>query len=458
MSGWPRSLVGRTTVILVAGVIISNLVVFALFFRERTDALTAARAGRIAEEVATVIERLETASPDARRSLVRSLHRPGLRLFWTPSPRVVSNGEDRQLTLLRDALEDVVPAARMADVRLAMLTPSPAAEESPGGAAGHHHGGAAVGGSVPLGDGSWLNLVAFLPSPPPFWGAPVFPALLATTALVLAVALWAVRRAARPWMVFARAAERLGLDIDSKPLPEEGPLEVQGAARAFNEMQARLTGLVRGRTRMLAAISHDLRTPITRLRLRAEFVEDDEERRKMLTDLDEMQAMIAATLAFARDDAAGEPPVLFDLAILLDTACEEWPEPDRVSYAGPAHASCRGRPSALKRAFVNLIDNAVRYGNSARVSLSVTDAGFRIQVDDDGPGIAENDRVAVFDPFYRGDSSRSADTGGVGLGLAVVRSVVERHGGRVTLTNRAGGGLRANVLLPVDAAAHSKAN
>jgi signal transduction histidine kinase len=450
MTLWPRSLVGRTTVILIAGVIISNLAVFTLFFRERTDALTADRADRIAEEVATAIKGLETASPADRRSLVRSMHRRGMKLFWAPSPRVTSNGVGRELTTLRNALQSVVPAGSMADVRLAMQTPSPAAER-PGFGAGRHHDVIAVVGSVPLGDGSWLNLVAFLPSPPPFWGAPVFPALLATTALVLVVALWAVRRAVRPWTVFARAAERLGLDIDAAPVPEEGPLEIRRAAHAFNEMQARLAGFVRGRTHMLAAISHDLRTPITRLRLRAEFVEDDEERRKMLTDLDEMQAMIAATLAFARDDTATEPPVLFDLAILLDTACEEWPEPDRAFFNGPAHAPCRGRPSALKRAFVNLIDNAVRYGGCARVTLSMTDAAFRIQVDDDGPGIAEDDRVAVFDPFYRADSSRSADTGGVGLGLAVVRSVVERHGGRVTLTNRLGGGLRADVLLPADA-------
>lgn len=452
MIPWPRSLVGRTTLILIVGVAMSNLAVIAFFFHERRDALMAVQAHRIAGELASVIEQLEQTPPAQRYRLVHSQWRPGLRMQVTGAPRVDASDDDKPLLVLRRALTDALPAPHTRGMRLMIRAGgSRAAMASEGHgrpSAGWRRGAVGVVVSLPLTDGSWLNTTAVLPPDPPFRLVPALPAMLATTALVLAVALWAVRRAVRPWSTFAAAAERLGLDLDAEPLPEEGPSEIRHAARAFNRMQGRLTGFVRDRTQMLAAISHDLRTPLTRLRLRAEFVDDTEEQRKMLADLDDMQAMIAATLAFARDDAAGEAPVALDLARVLDDVCREWPRPGVVAYAGAERAPYSGRPVALKRAFRNLIDNAVRYGGVARVTLTVVDGGVRVTVDDEGPGLPDADLERLFEPFRRGDSSRSVETGGVGLGLAVVRSVIRRHGGEVTLSNRPSGGLRASVLLP----------
>jgi signal transduction histidine kinase len=204
---------------------------------------------------------------------------------------------------------------------------------------------------------------------------------------------------------------------------------------------------------MLAAISHDLRTPITRLRLRAEFLEDDEQRAKMLADLAEMEAMIAATLTFARDDAANEPAGAVDLASLARTVLDEAGDaaPERAAailYEGPEHLVLQLRPVAMKRALANLVGNALKYGDAARLRLEQRDRGAVLTVDDDGPGIPETEQEAVFQPFHRVEASRNRETGGTGLGLTIARSILRAHGGEVTLANREGGGLRVVARLP----------
>ncbi len=204
---------------------------------------------------------------------------------------------------------------------------------------------------------------------------------------------------------------------------------------------------------MLAAISHDLRTPITRLRLRAEFLEDDDQRAKMLADLAEMEAMIAATLTFARDDAANEPAGAVDLASLvrtvLDEAGDAAPEhAARIAYAGPEHLVLQLRPVSMKRALANLVGNALKYGDAARLTLEQRDRGAVLILDDDGPGIPESEQDAVFQPFRRIEASRNRETGGTGLGLTIARSILRAHGGDVTLANREGGGLRVVARLP----------
>ena len=273
-------------------------------------------------------------------------------------------------------------------------------------------------------------------------------------AVVAIVAVLAARRFAAPVRRLADAADRLGQDLDAPPLPEgHGPRELRAAARAFNRMQERLKSFVADRTRMLAAISHDLRTSLTRLRLRMELIEDDEVRSKATRDLEEMQAMLEATLAFARDDAKGEPRVALDLAGLVQTACDVFADAGHTtSYAGPAHLRLHGRQMALRRLLDNLIDNAVKYGGGAEVTLRAADDAVEIDVADRGPGIPATERQKVFEPFYRLEVSRSRETGGTGLGLAVARGIARAHGGDVTLHDRPGGGLIATIRLPRPAA------
>jgi len=255
----------------------------------------------------------------------------------------------------------------------------------------------------------------------------------------------AVRYAARPLGLLAAAAQRLGRDMTAPPMPEDGPREVRAAAHAFNEMQTSLRRFVEDRTQMIAAISHDLRTPITRLKLRAEFVDDDEQRGKMLADLDEMEAMIHATLAFARDDAAIEPHAPVDVAAMLAGLAEDF----GATYSGPKGLMVHAGPIALKRAFANLLENAQAYAGGANVVLARDSAGIVVTIDDDGPGIPEAELERVFAPFYRVEGSRNRETGGTGLGLAVARSALRAHGGDIQLANRSGGGLRVTVTLPV---------
>lgn len=283
----------------------------------------------------------------------------------------------------------------------------------------------------------------------PFWVGYTGISSLVMVLAILLLSFWVVRRLTRPLSQVAAAAERLGQGVDALPLPETGSLEVRLVARAFNNMQERLRRFVEDRTRMLAAISHDLRTPITLLRLRTEFIEDAEEQARMRTTLDEMEAMIAATLSFARDDATSEPRLRVDLVGLLSSICYDMADAGLpVSFEPGGRLPVECRPTALKRALTNLIDNAVKFGHEARVALTETESTIVITVDDDGPGIPDAELENVFKPFYRLDFSRNSDTGGVGLGLSVVRTVIHAHGGNIHLHNRAEGGLRVTVTLP----------
>jgi signal transduction histidine kinase len=253
----------------------------------------------------------------------------------------------------------------------------------------------------------------------------------------------------RPLRRFAEAADRLGVDVGAPPLPVTGAREIRKASRAFNRMQERLRRFVDDRTLMLAAISHDLRTALTRLKLRAEFIPDEEQRDKAVADLDEMQAMLEATLSFARDDAEREPRTKVDLAALLRSLCDDLADSGQpVRYEGPDRLAVECRPAALKRVFANLIDNAVRYGGEALVSLGGAGDGVEVTIADRGPGIPEEMREQVFAPFFRLETSRSRETGGSGLGLAVARTIVHGHGGDITLEDRPGGGLQVRVSLP----------
>ena len=305
-------------------------------------------------------------------------------------------------------------------------------------------------------DGKWL-IVDTRFNPPAPWATPGFAtAFVVMFGLGAVLIFWAVFRLIAPVRTLADAAEQLGRDIVHAPSPPEtGATEIATAAVAFNTMAARIRRFVEDRTFLLSAIGHDLRTPITRLKLRAEFLDDEKAREKILADLDELEAMVAATIAFGRDVTASEASVPVDLAALLRTVLDEAGDlaPDlaeAISFNGPAHLTLRGRPLALKRAFSNLVGNALKYGKAARVRLRPSERGLiRIDLEDDGPGIPPGELDRVFEPFHRVETSRNRATGGTGLGLAIARNAIRAHGGDITLANRPGGaGLTASIYLP----------
>jgi signal transduction histidine kinase len=263
------------------------------------------------------------------------------------------------------------------------------------------------------------------------------------------VSIWTARRIAAPIRDLANAAERLGVDLTAPPLAVRGPQELRATIQAVNRMQHRLQRFLEDRTQMLAAISHDLRAPLARLRLRAELVDDAEQQRKIFDDLDSMNGMIESTLAFARDDARQEPRTLVDLGVLVGDVCEDAGDTgDNVTYTGQRGIDVSCRPTLIRRAVANVIDNAVKYGGVARVSIVHGIDRVVIVVDDDGPGIPPEEHEKVFAPFYRREPARDPAKAGVGLGLSIARTVAREHGGDVTLRNRGNGGLSAFVELP----------
>ena len=303
--------------------------------------------------------------------------------------------------------------------------------------------------AIPLPDDQWLSFATALPGSGPSFSHQFLLSMGIMALIILAVSVWAVRRMTAPLASLSAAAERLGNDLNAAPMAETGTIETRQASRAFNTMQARLRSLIENRTRMLAAISHDLRTPLTLLRLRAETIDNAPEREKMLATIAEMDSMVATTLAFARDESTAKSRRPTDLAALVQSIVDDMADtglPVRMEPAEPIVHSCR--PDALKRAIRNLIDNAVKYGKKANVAIKSTQKSIEITIDDEGPGIPEQELSRVFEPFYRVEESRSPETGGVGLGLAIALSVVQAHGGQILLSNRQTGGLRASILLP----------
>ncbi len=466
-----QSLLTRTIILIVAAVVVSNVIGWAIFQKDRHESEWAVGIERLAERLTLPVIALAENPKFDRPDLNRSL---GLRgQFVWMSKRVV---EDDILPFpMGRALEEAVGkelAGTGVDNFSLGLVDDDDMEEVRGFEEHEdrmkHRRRSRIGRegeewgrhwkkskdflvlSAKLDEKQWVN-VAVPFKPINFGWAPRNPGgFFFPLIIIIVVTVWAMRRATRPLTTFAQAAERLGRDVNAPPLEVKGPKEVRKAATAFNEMQDRLRVFIKDRTQMLAAVSHDLRTPITRLRLRAEFMEDEVQREKMLSDLEEMEAMIAATLSFARDDAASETTKKLDIAALLSSLCSDMVDGgETATYEGPETLAFEGRPVSLKRAFANLLENAVKYGHEATVRLLTTDAKIFVTIEDKGPGIPADQLEKVFDAFYRVETSRSRETGGTGLGLSVVRSIIHAHGGEIKLSNRPEGGLKVVVSLPI---------
>ncbi len=281
------------------------------------------------------------------------------------------------------------------------------------------------------------------------WQLHILLTIALSTLIVAPVAWLFARRLSAPIALFADAAERLGRDPKAPPLEVSGSREVAAATEAFNRMQERLRRYVEDRTAMVGAIAHDLRTPLTRLRFRIEAAPDDV-RAKLAAEIDQMDAMISATLAFVRDTTRAGPREKLELSSLVESILDEAAETGSDATALPSdRLVVEGDPVALRRLIGNLVENALKYGQRVRGRVFVEEGCAVIEIEDDGPGVPAQEIERLFEPFYRGEPSRSRETGGAGLGLAVVRSIARGHGGDVTLHNRAGGGLTARVSLPL---------
>jgi signal transduction histidine kinase len=433
-----------------------------IYTADREQAVRAVGGFAAAQRIANLTRLVQEAPREWRERIVAALSDQTLRVILSKQPPNfgVANENDALSQVIKDFLASQVQTNSSSALRVAVSVSDASPligwhPKGPGPMMGRGPMMHGLGGfrdlqvAMPLPDGQWLTFATSLPDTGPAFSRQFLVSMAIMAIIILGVSFWAVRRITEPLASLAVAAEQLGRDVTAPPLPESGTIETRQASRAFNDMQTRLRSLIENRMRMLAAISHDLRTPLTLLRLRAENVEDTQERSKMLTTIGEMDAMLGSTLQFARDETVNEPRRPTDLAALLQSIVDDMSDagiPVAMEAAEPIVYECR--PIALKRAVTNLIDNAVKYGKSARATLKVTPKTIEIMIDDEGPGIPEIKLSRVLEPFYRVEDSRCRETGGVGLGLAIAQSIVQSHGGELALGNRPTGGLRASIRLP----------
>lgn len=302
---------------------------------------------------------------------------------------------------------------------------------------------------IQLEDGQWVTFDTFIPkdelatSPRAIWTLAFI--LLGIFVLTFVTVRWVTR----PLHVLSQAADALGKDINHPPLPEKGPTEIKSAAHAFNSMQQRLKNLIEDRTHIFAAMSHDLKTPITRLRLRAEMLDVDTQRESIEKDLKEMESMVTEALLFMRGIDTLEEHHPVNISSLLESLQSDYDEMGKkVTITGQAKQPLLGSAPLLKRCFVNLIDNAIFYGQSAHISIEDATDYLTIHITDQGPGIPEDELSKVCDPFYRVEHSRNRQTGGTGLGLAIVRNIVQAHRGSFELKNVPQAGLQVTLRFP----------
>jgi signal transduction histidine kinase len=404
----------------------------------------------VLNEAADIVRIIEAAPPQMRQALAAAVANDVFRADWYGTASLASTSLEAEVGSAGHDTQKMISA----HLHRAVVALKLRGTESVPPQLVHDRSGPAVPyiSAVQLNDRSWLVFTVLNRS----WGLP-FAQRWAIWVCFMAVAItivtaFAAREFSRPVERLAAAVRQFGVNPRAPSIPETGPRELREVVKTFNAMQAQIQKFVAYRTMMLAAISHDLRTPLTRMRLRGEFIEDPQQQARLFRDVDEMQAMVDGALVFFRDDAVAEATTTFDLShVLLTIANDCVDQKLDVIYTGPAHAVYQGRPFALKRAFTNLVENAIKYGTPPQIELSREDAAFVVAVRDRGPGIPHDALENVFRPYYRLDKSRNRTTGGVGLGLTVVQAIVQGHGGEIILSNRPGGGVEARVTLPVSA-------
>jgi signal transduction histidine kinase len=430
------SLTARTVLVVLLGIGVVHLVSLWTYQISLDRELALSSDARLADRLLAIKRAVMRVPPAEREAVAHDLSGGAVDAHWSLTEHAVAGGGDaarweslgrRLREVLPELAEDglVIGAQRRGvdDPHLALV-------------------------SMRLPDQSWVNvgLVA-----PPLRAAGSHGTLLSTSLMALGALLVSVLLVGwltRPLSLFAEAAKGFYRTRSVTPLPETGPREVRDLAAAFNEMQKRIASLIEDRTQALAAVSHDLKTPITRLRFRIEDLADPA-RAAIAADLDDMERMIDQTLAFLRGERADEDVRSVDLAAILQTITDDFADRGRhIGLHGLASAVIAGRHLALKRAFGNLVENAVKYAGEVDVTVERRHDGFVVSILDDGPGIAPGDVDRAMAPFVRLEPSRNQSTGGFGLGLPIAKAIIEGHGGSIGLAQRPEGGLSVTVILP----------
>lgn len=449
----PRSLTSQILLLALTGLVLTQIISIQIYRTERNETLGLVNSRFALLRIVSAVRLLSDTPADLHREILRASRSESLMMRLQTDPLMPEDRNSGYESRIRQALD--YPA----DLHIYVSAEQPEGISSPPPllprqrlAMMHGHRppkDIRLYGAIELADGQWLNFSSLADNELPGWSPRAIISLLLVAGLLSFLVAWLLRRVTRPLAQLARQAEQFGCGQDIPPLIETGPQEIQDTLAAFNRMQTRLNRFVQDRTQMLAAISHDLRTPLTSLRLRSEFLPDSEDKLRMQQTLDTMEEMLKATLGFAREDQVAEPSRSIDLVSLLQSLCDDYQDsgqPVSTQLEGQLIYTCR--PALIRRVMQNLIDNALNYAGNAEVALSTTDSWVQLTVLDSGPGIPEEQLAEVCKPFVRLDSARNTESGSVGLGLAIARTLIHRHGGELILSNQPQGGLEARIRLP----------
>jgi signal transduction histidine kinase len=442
----PDALAARIVFLLAIAIVVANLIALAVLNFQQQSFDKQAREEREIERIAALIPAMEAVSAQVRRVIARDASTRFARVRVEDAPLLTETTTDSRSRSIAQGLSQTLARD---DVIVAIINRPP-----PPGAADRKDGfrtDQVMAITIPLtprdGQAEWLNVMTSGASSRGgrIDSQPFLTVLGLSLLSVLGVAIVLARRLTKPLSQLSEAAQAAGRGDRTARVPEEGAREMREAARAFNAMQAEISQFDAERMRMLAAVGHDLRTPMTSLRIRAEMVDDEQQRDAMIRTLDEMTVMADGLVSYAREGQDSEKMVPLNIGALLKPLCADRGAECNIT----SNIQVAGRRVGLGRAIGNLVDNALRYGDQAKVTLSRDKQHAIVTVEDNGPGIPPDRQNAMFQPFTRGDDSRSLETGGAGLGLSIARTIIIAHGGQVTLENRAEGGLRATVVLPL---------
>lgn len=440
VSLWPKGLIGRVIAVILTAVILEFI--GSVVIHDQVDRFTLREdhARRVAELLVVGTRLLTDTPPDKQEEVLDSLSTEHLKVDLRATPDVPVT-DDPVLDRLRLQIMQWEPSLAGSSLRLASAS-------APG-----DDGNRDLVGALLLANGQWLHFSSrnTFGHWPQLYQTLTTAAIL-TVGVLLATALL-VRTIGAPLRALAAAADSVGHG-QAVTVLESGPKDLSQVARAFNGMQTRINKLITDRSQALAAVGHDLRTPLARMRLRIGLIKEEESREGLEGDILEMEAMLDSVLTYLRGDGDGEQVRTLNFAALVSTLVDSNADLGRkVFYVGPDDLVLKTRPLAIKRAIGNLVENGLRHGTQVTLFLEEVGEFARLRVEDNGPGIPEHELEHVLAPFFRLDDARARDTGGLGLGLAIVNNVVDREGGRLSLSNMPKGGLRAEILLPLHPAA-----
>jgi signal transduction histidine kinase len=446
---WPSTLRVQLILVVAGAVAISNIGVAFYFYKQSEAQARNFSYERMIDRAAAVAATVSQVTPESRLVVMRFMSQQYVRFREIKAgydTKPMTAEEAALAKRIADALPDHHPRKKAVIVHLHETIANIPEELRPYNAATLKPGADVVRTIVPIDAQSVVSGVLVRPAPE--WPIEIMIAALLAVVAASAGAAFVARRVVHPLSELTKAAAKVAGGSGTPHVAEQGPDDVRNAAAAFNAMAAKVTRTLESQRHLLSAVGHDLRTPITAMRINLEFIEDDELREGLMRNLEELQVLTEQVLSAAKG-AGGEKARQVDLSALVESLCADLDElGEPVSWVNHSPAPIACRPNEIKRAVRNLVENAVAYGHKAEVRISDTSDGYEVLVEDEGPGIPEGDRQRVFEPFVRLEGSRNEATGGTGLGLTLVKAIAEGHGGAVRLEDRPGGGLRARMHLP----------